>query len=90
MNEKICYLRIMLIIMYFHLGIKPEKVVCLKQNLHDGRNYLKLDYRTHISNNSSVGDHCSTFGLSDKSKLNWRKICDHDHIEEYIILRFIY
>lgn len=71
------------VFMYFHLGVKPEKVVHLKENLRNGRNYLKLDYRTHISNTSLVADHCSTFGLSDKSKPKWRKTCDHDHVEQY-------
>jgi hypothetical protein len=65
------------------LGTKPETIVRLKQDLYDGRNYLKLDYRTHVSNSSRIADHCSTFGLSDTHNSAWRKKCDHEHDEEY-------
>ncbi len=81
--ELVSFLLIVIII-YSCLGVKPEVIVRLKQDLHDGRNYLKLDYRTHISSSSTVADHCSTFGLSDASSSTWRKTCDHEHEEEYV------
>lgn len=70
-------------------------IVSLKQSLHDGRNYLKLDYRTHVSNSSRIADHCSTFSLSDPSSSVWRQECDHEHDEEYVHVlvshqRFLY
>ena len=66
---------------YCCLGVKPEVIVRLKDDLHNGRNYLKLDYRTHISSSSRISDHCSTYGLSDANNSAWRKACDHEHDE---------
>ena len=34
---------------YCCLGVKAEVIVRLKDDLHNGRNYLKLDYRTHCN-----------------------------------------
>jgi hypothetical protein len=68
----------------FCSGAKPEVIVRLKQSLHDGRNYLKLDYRTHVSNSSRIADHCSTHSLSDPSSSVWRQKCNHEHDEEYV------
>lgn len=65
-------------------GTEPEIIVRLKQDLSDGRNYLKLDYRTHVSQNSRISDHCSVFGLSDVNNSAWRQKCDHAHDEEYV------
>jgi hypothetical protein len=76
--------------MHSRLGTKPEIIVRLKQDLYDGRNYLKLDYRTHISNSSRIADHCSTFGLSDANCSAWRKKCDHPHDEEYVHCKSAY
>ncbi|CAF1356373.1 unnamed protein product [Adineta ricciae] len=66
----------------FSIGAQAETVIRLKQALHDARNYLKLDYRTHISKSSRVPDHCSIFGLSDAQNSAWREKCDHEHDEE--------
>ncbi|CAF4203758.1 unnamed protein product, partial [Rotaria sp. Silwood2] len=54
-------------------GTKPEVIVRLKQDLHDGCSYLKLDYRAHVSNDIRVADHCSMFGLSDTHNSAWQK-----------------
>ena len=67
----------------FSIGTEAKTVTHLKHALHDSRNYLKLDYRTHISKNSRIADHCSTFGLSDAKNSAWREKCDHQHDEEY-------
>lgn len=69
---------------YFYVGAESKTVNRLKQTLHDSRNYLKLDYRTHVSKTSSIADHCLTFGLSDAQNSAWRERCDHEHDEEYI------
>ncbi|CAF5147942.1 unnamed protein product [Rotaria magnacalcarata] len=62
-------------------GVKPESIVHLKEDLHNGRNYLKLDYRTHVSHSSRIADHCSAFGLSDAHNAAWQKTYDHEHDE---------
>lgn len=70
--------------MRYCVGVEPETVVHLKQELQNGRNYLKLDYRTHISRSSNIADHCSTFALSDANNSTWQEECDHEHDEEYV------
>jgi len=67
---------------FFSIGTQSATVIRLKQALHDARNYLKLDYRTHVSKSSKIADHCSTFGLSDAQNSAWREKCDHEHDEE--------
>ena len=67
------------------LDVKPETVVRLKEQLHNGRNYSKLDFKTHILNKSRVADHCSTYALSDLENSSWCRKCDHDHDEEYMV-----
>jgi hypothetical protein len=66
-------------------GVPPENIFFLKQALQDGRNFLKLDFKTHISTTSRVADHCSTFGLSDATRLSWRNKCDHEHDDECVV-----
>jgi hypothetical protein len=51
----------------------------LLENLKRGRQYLKSDYKVHITKSSTVGDHCATFALSDKSDKDFRQMCDHEH-----------
>ena len=70
------------------LGVKSETVVHLKQQLHDGSNYLKLDFKTYVSQKNRVGDHCSTFALSDPDNPSWRPKCDHDHDKEYSLTEY--
>ena len=70
---------------YFSLiGVKAEDVVRLKKGLQDGRNYLKIDYKTHISTSTPIADHCSTFALSDPRIPSWRSKCQHDHNDSYV------
>lgn len=66
----------------FSISTKSEVISRLKQALHDAWNYLKLDYRTHVTKSSKIADHCSTFGLSDAQNTAWREKCDHEHDEE--------
>ena len=60
-----------------HLDITKHRR--LIENLKRGRQYLKSDYKVHISKSSTVGDHCATFALSDKSDKDFRQTCDHQH-----------
>ena len=72
----------------FQLETKPETIDHLKQQLHDGCNYLKLTFKTHVSQKNRVGDHCSTFALSDPGNPSWRQKCDHDNNEEYYLREY--
>jgi hypothetical protein len=65
-------------------GVKPEEIVRVKQALHDERNYSKLDFKTHISINSKIADHCSTFELSDSYNSAWEQKCQNEHDEECV------
>ena len=78
----LCTNRLAILLLFYVPGAKPEEVVHLKKSLQKGRNYLKLDYKTHISTENNVADHCSTFALSDASNEAWRKQCGHDHDKE--------
>ena len=44
-----------------------------------GRQYLKLDYKVHISKSSTIGDHCATFALSDRLDKDFQQIYNHEH-----------
>jgi hypothetical protein len=60
-----------------HLDIAKHRR--LLENLKRGRQYLKSDYKVHITKSSKVGDHCATFVLSDKADKDFRQMCDHEH-----------
>lgn len=64
------------------LGLPAAEAMQLKTNLQSSRNYLKSDYKVHISMTSSIADHCSTFALSDVSNPCWHERCDHEHDDE--------
>jgi hypothetical protein len=63
------------------VGIKIDEIVELKKALHDSRNYIKLEYKSHVSTSSTVADHCSVFSLSDSKNEEWRQRCSHEHHE---------
>ena len=56
-----------------------HEIVHLKTALHQSRNYIKCDFKLHVSRCSSVPDHCSTFALRDPLDKDWQEVCDHDH-----------
>ena len=61
----------------FHFDITKHRR--LLQKLKRCRQYLKSDYKVHVSKLSTVEDHCATFALSDKSDKDFRQLCDHEH-----------
>lgn len=63
----------------FVLGLPATEATELKRDLQNSRNYLKSDYKVHISMDSSVPDHCSTFALSDSIHNFWKRSCEHEH-----------
>ena len=62
-----------------HLDITQHRR--LVENLKRGRQYLKTDYKVHVTKSSTIGDHCATFSLSDKVDKNFRQLCDHGYTD---------
>jgi hypothetical protein len=84
-----CYENIqifILIIIDFIIGAPPHDVVRLKSILHKSRNYLKLDYKLHITRSSRIADHCTNHALSDPKEKKWSENCDHQHDQLYVVL----
>jgi hypothetical protein len=63
----------------FPIGLTASDAAELKRDLQKSRNYLKSDYKVHVSCSSPVPDHCSVFALSDCTNKWWQQNCDHDH-----------
>ena len=51
----------------------------MKIVLHQSRNYIKLDYKLHISQHSRIADHCANYALSDPNEKKWSESSDHEH-----------
>ncbi|CAF3157820.1 unnamed protein product, partial [Rotaria sp. Silwood2] len=64
------------------LGLPSNSAAELKRDLQDSRNYLKSDYKVHISRNNPVPDHCSVYALSDAADKCWYQACDHNHDQQ--------
>ncbi|CAF1459416.1 unnamed protein product [Rotaria sordida] len=67
---------------FFLIGLAASDAAELKRDLQNGRNYLKTDYKVHVSCSSTVPDHCSIFSLSDPINKCWQNICDHNHDQQ--------
>ena len=50
----------------------------VQESLCNVRQYLKSDYKLHITLENNCADHCRAYALSD-SKLEFRKKCVHKH-----------
>ncbi len=61
------------------IGLTARDAAELKRDLQTSRNYLKTDYKVHVSCSSTVPDHCSIFALSDVNNKCWQQTCDHNH-----------
>lgn len=48
-------------------------------NLRESKRYLKSDCKVHVSQSSSVPDHCRPFTLSDPKDPAYQSVCEHDH-----------
>lgn len=52
----------------------------IRDNLKDGKRYLKTEYRVHCQDNgSSCPDHCTCFALSDPQNPEFQGTCMHEH-----------
>ena len=54
---------------------------CILENLKRDHQYLKSDYKVHVTKSSAVAAHRATFTLSDKSDKDLRQIRDHEYNE---------
>ncbi|VDI15288.1 Hypothetical predicted protein, partial [Mytilus galloprovincialis] len=50
----------------------------IQKSLTLGKQYLKIEYKLHISKESETADHCCNFALSDQSK-KYTASCQHEH-----------
>lgn len=89
--EELAVYRKYSILIYTHffsvfIGVSTDEICKLKKVLHQCRNYLKLDYKLHVSNASTVPDHYSNYALSDPTDKNWCNVCnDHNHNDQYVV-----
>jgi len=59
--------------------VSKDEILQLQKALQQARNYIKMDYKMHISTSSTIADHCSTYALSDPEEQAWKITCDHHH-----------
>ncbi|CAF1174941.1 unnamed protein product [Adineta ricciae] len=64
------------------LGLPAHHVASLKKDLQESRNYLKSDYKVHVSCSNQVADHCTTYALSSTDNKCWNQTCDHHHDQQ--------
>ncbi|CAF3347131.1 unnamed protein product [Rotaria sp. Silwood2] len=62
-----------------NLNLSSDLTKRLCDNLKRSRQYLKSDFKTHISKCSSIADHCATCELSDIKNSDGREVCDYLH-----------
>ncbi|XP_052097174.1 uncharacterized protein LOC127732145 [Mytilus californianus] len=60
-------------------AITTEKKTSLLQQVKSGKNYLKGDFKLHVSKSSECADHCIRYGLSDPKDVDYRSDCPHEH-----------
>ncbi|CAF0765842.1 unnamed protein product [Didymodactylos carnosus] len=61
------------------LTVSIDEQQRLIKNFKRDRQYLKSDFKVHVSKSSTIGDHCVTYAVSDKSTKEFRQLCDHKH-----------
>ncbi|XP_068738284.1 uncharacterized protein [Montipora capricornis] len=60
-------------------GASKDRVKSIQEALKARKLYLKSDFKVHITEDSPIADHCSTFSLSDPSDEGLRQLCPHTH-----------
>ncbi|KAK3730271.1 hypothetical protein QZH41_016443, partial [Actinostola sp. cb2023] len=48
-------------------------------SLKNSKQYIKCDYKVHISSSSPVADHCCAYALSDEKEAAFCTTCQHEH-----------
>ncbi|XP_076090297.1 uncharacterized protein LOC143062512 [Mytilus galloprovincialis] len=61
------------------LELPTEEVKCLLLGLQKAKTYLKSGLKSHISRESLVMDHCTSYALSSPSEPNYTSECNHQH-----------
>lgn len=51
----------------------------VSERLKHGKNYLKLDFKSHVDKSDWCGDHCISYSLSDPKNEKHQSQCTHDH-----------
>ena len=60
-------------------GLSGQKAKDLTDLLHIVNQFLKYEYKSHLNQLDSCGDHCTTFALSDTSNNKFASSCNHSH-----------
>lgn len=66
-------------IVFVIIDISKDEISQLQKALQQSRNYIKIDYKLHVSDNSTIADHCSVYALSDPDESVWKMKCNHHH-----------
>jgi hypothetical protein len=61
--------------------LNPNEKIRLTTNLQRAKQYLKSDFKLHVSRSLRVPDHCILFALSERNSQFYSSPCDHNHDE---------
>ena len=59
-------------------GLGEQRTVDIKTRLTSAKNYLKTDYKLHVSRVAPCADHCSVYALSTHEP-EFCGQCEHEH-----------
>ena len=62
-----------------HGVAEDEWIQSTSKRLKDGKNYLKIDFKTHLALGDWCADHCITYSLSDPKSDKHKSKCEHEH-----------
>lgn len=62
-----------------HGVAEDEWLMSASRRLKDGKNYLKIDFKTHLALGDWCADHCITYSLSDPKNDKFKSDCEHEH-----------
>jgi hypothetical protein len=63
------------------LSIDGQEKTRLITALRSAKQYLKSDFKLHVSRSSNIADHCIMFSLSERHSQFYSSPCDHNHDE---------
>lgn len=66
-------------IVFVVIDISKDEISQLQKVLQQSRNYIKIDYKLHVSDSTTIADHCSVYALSDPDESAWKVKCNHHH-----------
>ena len=67
-----------------NLLIDAHEKTGLTTELQRAKQYLKSDFKLHVSRSSHIPDHCILFALSERHSQFYLSSCDHNHDESCI------